>query len=99
MSICFIFIKTEQLKRNYHIFKYLDTRGTLGLDDVSELCSSDHSFDNTEQLKRNDHIFKYLDTRGTLGLHDVSELGSSYHSFDNSNDGKPVGSLLGVSVG
>ena len=56
-------------------------------------------FLKTEQLKRNDHIFQYLDTRGTLGLDDASELGSSDHSFDNSNDGKPVGSLLGVSVG
>ena len=55
----------------------------LGLDDVSELVSLDHSFDNTEQLKRNDHIFKYLDTRGTLGIDDVSELVSSDHSFDN----------------
>ena len=52
-----------------------------------------------EQLKIYYHIFQYLDTRGTLGLDDVSELGSSDHSFDNSNDGKPVGSLLGVSVG
>ena len=52
----------------------------------------------TEQLKRNDHIFQYLDNRGTLGLDDGSELGYSYHSFDNSKDGKPVGSLLGVSV-
>ena len=56
-------------------------------------------FKEIEKLKRNDHIFQYLDNRGTLGLDDVSELGSSDHSFDNSNDGKPVGSLLGVSVG
>ena len=56
-------------------------------------------FLKTEQLKRNDHILQYLDTRGTLGLDDVSEMGSSDHSFDNSNYGKPVGSLLGVSVG
>ena len=56
-------------------------------------------FKKTDQLKINDHIFKYLDNRGTLGLDDGSELGSSDHSFDNSNDGKPVGSLIGVSVG
>ena len=56
-------------------------------------------FLKTEQLKRNDRIFQYLDNRGTLGIDDVFELGSSDHSFDNSNDGKPVGSLLGVSVG
>ena len=35
----------------------------------------------------------------TLGLDDGSELGYSDLSFDGSNDGKPVGSLLGVSVG
>ena len=56
-------------------------------------------FKKTEQLKRNDHIFQYLDTRGTLGLDEVSDMGSSDHSFDNSNDGKPVGPMLGVSVG
>ena len=56
-------------------------------------------FKKTEQLKRNDYIFKYLDTRGTLGLDDGFELVSSYRSFDGSNDSKPVGSLLGFSVG
>ena len=36
-----------------------------------------------------------LDNRITLGLDDGSQLVSSYRSFDGSNDGKPVGSLLG----
>ena len=46
-TICFIFKEIEKLKRNDHIFQYLDTRGTLGLDDVSELGSSDHSGDHS----------------------------------------------------
>ena len=43
--------KTEQLKRNDHIFQYIDNRGTLGLDDGSELGYSDHSFDNSNDVK------------------------------------------------
>ena len=46
-----------------------------------------------------DHVFQYLDNRGTLGIDDGSELGSSDRSFDGSNDGKPVSSLIFVSVG
>ena len=40
-----------------------------------------------------------LDNIFTLGLDDGSDMSSSDGSFDYSNDGKPVGSLLGVSVG
>ena len=40
-----------------------------------------------------------LDNRITLELDYGSEPGYSDGSFDCSNDGKPVGSLLGVSVG
>ena len=40
-----------------------------------------------------------LDNRGTLGIDDGSELGSSDGFFDCYNDGKTVGSFLGVLVG
>ena len=40
-----------------------------------------------------------LDDGVTFGVDYGSELGSSAASFNDSNDGKPVGSLLGISLG
>ena len=50
-------------------------------------------------LGLDDGVTLGLDNIITLGLDDGSDMGSSDRSFDGSNDGKPVVSLLGVSVG
>ena len=82
MSICFILKKTEQLKRHDHIFQYLDTRGILGLDDVSELCSSDHSFDNSNDVKPVGLLLGV-----SVGKDVGTQLGSSCGAFDVDSDG------------
>ena len=62
--------------------------------------SSDGAFDSdSDGLRIDDGVTLRIDNIIILGRDDGSELVSSYKYLDGCNDGKPVGSLLGVSVG